>query len=92
MEKDTESEPSAWNRGYGSDAIASLVRFAFEEMNLRKLKISVFDYNERAKHLLASHGFVDEATLRQEFYREGRYHDLVILSIFRDRDGESSNG
>jgi RimJ/RimL family protein N-acetyltransferase len=85
-------EPSAWNRGYGSDAIASLVRFAFEEMNLRKLKISVFDYNERAKHLLASHGFVEEAKLRQDFYREGRYHDLVILSIFRDRDGESSNG
>src|SRR5437764_961063 len=35
-------EPSAWNRGFGSDAIATLVRFAFEEMNLRKLRINVF--------------------------------------------------
>lgn len=77
-------EPSAWNRGFGSDAIATLVRFAFEEMNLRKLRINVFDYNERAKHVLETHGFVQEGRLRQEFYREGTYHDIMILSVFRE--------
>ena len=76
-------EPSAWNRGFGSDAIRTLVRFAFEEMNLRKLRIEVFEYNERAKHVLEAQGFVQEGRLRQEFYREGTYHDIVILSIFR---------
>jgi RimJ/RimL family protein N-acetyltransferase len=75
-------EPAAWNRGFGSDAIKTLVRFAFEEMNLRKLKVSVFDYNDRAKHVLLQAGFVQEAKLVEEFYREGTYHDLVILSIF----------
>ncbi|MDX1585077.1 MAG: GNAT family N-acetyltransferase, partial [Thermoanaerobaculia bacterium] len=50
-------EPSAWNRGFGSDAISTLCRFAFDEMNLRKLKINVFEYNERAKRLLDSLGF-----------------------------------
>ena len=77
-------EPSAWNRGFGGDAIATLVRFAFEEMNLQKLRINVFDYNERAKHVLETHGFVTEGRLRREFYREGSYHDIVIFSIFRD--------
>ena len=77
-------EPSAWNRGYGSDAIATLVRFAFEEMNMRKLSINVFDYNDTAKHVLATHGFVEEGKLVRDFYREGTYHDIVILSIFRD--------
>ena len=77
-------EPSAWNRGFGSDAIRTLVRFAFEEMNLRKLRINVFDYNDRAKHVLETQGFVQEGRLRQEFYREGTYHDIVILSTFRD--------
>ena len=77
-------EPSAWNRGFGSDAIRTLVRFAFDEMNLRKLHINVFDYNDRAKHILEGQGFVAEGRLRQEFYREGAYHDIVILSIFRD--------
>ena len=81
-------EPSAWNRGFGSDAIRTLVRFAFDEMNLRKLRIHVFEYNERAKHVLEAQGFVQEGRLRQEFYREGTYHDIVILSIFR---GEQRN-
>ncbi|HVR38350.1 MAG TPA: GNAT family protein [Thermoanaerobaculia bacterium] len=77
-------EPTAWNRGFGGDAIATLIRFAFEEMNLQKLRIHVFEYNERAKHVLEAHGFVREGLLRRDFYREGTYHDIVIYSIFRE--------
>lgn len=77
-------EPTAWNRGFGSDAIETLVRFAFDEMNLYKLRINVFDYNERAKHVLQSRGFVQEGKLARDFYREGQWHDIVILSVFRD--------
>jgi RimJ/RimL family protein N-acetyltransferase len=82
-------EPTAWNRGFGSDAIITLVRFAFDEMNLRKLRINVFDYNDRAKHVLETHGFVAEGRLRDDFFREGSYHDLVIYSIFRDAPREA---
>lgn len=77
-------DPAAWNRGFGTDAVRTLVRFAFEEMNLQKLKINVFDYNDRAKHVLEAIGFVREAKLAREFFREGQYHDLVIYSIFQD--------
>jgi RimJ/RimL family protein N-acetyltransferase len=77
-------EPTAWNRGFGSDAIQTLVRFAFDEMNLIKLRINVFEYNERAKHVLLGHGFVEEGKLARDFYREGSYHDIVILSRFRE--------
>ncbi|HUP49690.1 MAG TPA: GNAT family protein [Thermoanaerobaculia bacterium] len=77
-------EPAAWNRGFGSDAIETLVRFAFEEMNLHKLRINIFDYNERARHVLQSRGFVQEGKLARDFYREGEWHDIVILSVFRD--------
>ena len=70
----------------------TLVRFAFEEMNLQKLRINVFDYNDRAKHILETHGFVQEGRLRREFYREGMYHDIVILSTFRDGTGHQTAG
>src|SRR5438270_765480 len=73
-------EPSAWNRGFGGDSIETLVRFAFDEMNLGKLRINVFDYNDRAKHVLEGLGFVQEGCLRRDFYREGSYHDIVILA------------
>jgi RimJ/RimL family protein N-acetyltransferase len=77
-------DPASWNRGFGTDAIRTLVRFAFEEMNLRKLKVNVFDYNDRAKHVLEAIGFQQEGKLAREFYRGGEYHDLVIFSIFSD--------
>jgi len=77
-------EPTAWNRGFGSDAIATMVRFAFDDMNLMKLRINVFDYNDRAKHVLEGRGFVQEGKLARDFYREGTWHDIVILSIFRE--------
>ncbi len=77
-------EPTAWNRGFGGDAIGTLMRFAFDEMNLHKLRIGVFDYNERAKHVLDGHGFVVEGKLARDFYREGKWHDIVIYSVFRD--------
>jgi RimJ/RimL family protein N-acetyltransferase len=77
-------EPSAWNRGFGSDAISTVVRFAFDDMNLMKLRINVFDYNDRAKHVLEGRGFVQEGKLERDFYREGQWHDIVILSIFRE--------
>lgn len=77
-------EPAAWNRGFGSDAVQTLVRFAFDDMNLVKLRINVFEYNERAKHVLTERGFVQEGRLQRDFFREGKYHDIVILSIFRE--------
>lgn len=78
-------EPTAWNRGFGGDAIQTLVRFAFTEMNLSKLSIRVFEYNERAKHILETHGFVREGCLKRDFYREGAFHDIVLYSIFREQ-------
>lgn len=77
-------EPTAWNRGFGGDAIKALVRFAFDEMNLQKLRINVFGYNERARHVLTGAGFVEEGRLARDFYREGAWHDIVIFSIFRE--------
>jgi RimJ/RimL family protein N-acetyltransferase len=78
-------EPTAWNRGFGGDAIGTLIRFAFEEMNLQKLRINVFEYNDRAKHVLEAHGFVQEGRLLRDFFREGALHDIVIYSVFREK-------
>lgn len=78
-------DPAAWNRGFGSDAIGTLVRFAFDEMNLIKLRINVFEYNQRAKHVLEERGFKQEGRLVGDFYREGDWHDIVIYSVFREK-------
>lgn len=73
-------------KGYGADAIRLLIRFGFEEMNLRKIKALVFDFNEAALRCYEKCGFRKEAVLQKEIYREGRYHDVVQMCLFRDTE------
>jgi RimJ/RimL family protein N-acetyltransferase len=77
-------DKSFWERGYGTDAILTLVRFAFDDMNLNKVKLGVFDINSRAQAVYRKIGFVEDGRLRQEYYQEGRYRDVIQMSILRD--------
>lgn len=73
-------------KGYGADAIRVLCRFGFEELNLRKIKANVFDFNTAALRCYEKCGFRREGVLKQEIYREGAYHDVVQLRLFRDTE------
>ncbi len=45
-------ERACWSQGYGTDAVRTLLRFAFDEMNLNKISLKTFDFNQRAQGLL----------------------------------------
>lgn len=72
--------------GCGADAIKVLCRFGFEEMNLHKIKALVFDFNEAALRCYQKCGFETEGVLKREIYREGRYHDVVCMALFRGEE------
>ncbi len=78
------AEKEYWGRGYGSDAIVALVDFAFREMNLHRIQLSVYDFNERAKRCYEKCGFREEGRAREAFYSDGRYHDSLLMAILRD--------
>ena len=67
-------------RGYGTEAMALLTDFCFREMNLHRLKVTVFAFNEPALKCYEANGFVREGLLRQELWRDGAYRDVVILA------------
>ena len=79
-------DPACHGKGYGTDAIQTLCRFGFEEMNLHKIKALVFDFNRAAVRCYEKCGFQKEAVLKQEIYREGAYHDVIVMALFRDRE------
>ncbi|MFD3157760.1 GNAT family N-acetyltransferase [Haloimpatiens sp. FM7330] len=70
-------------KGYGTDAVKALIKFIFNEMNLNKIKLNVYSFNKRAIKCYEKCGFKVEGTLRQEIFREGKYHDEYIMSILR---------
>lgn len=73
-----------WDRGYGGDAIVTLLRFAFDEMNLHRVWLTTVEYNKRAIACYRRCGFREEARLRQHVFRHGRYVDFIQMGILRD--------
>ena len=77
-------EKDYWSNGYGGDAVVTLLRFAFHEMNLNRVWLHVFEFNERARASYKKCGFREEGRLRQHYYAEGRYWDVFVMAILRD--------
>ncbi len=70
-------------KGYGTDAMRILMQFVFTEMNLNKIRLSVFDFNQRGIKSYSKCGFKQESIRRQEMFREGKYHDVIMMGILR---------
>lgn len=76
-------DQTAWGKGYGSEATALAVRYGFLELNLHRIQLAVYAYNERAVRAYTKVGFTVEGTLRDSMYRYGRYWDEYIMAILR---------
>jgi RimJ/RimL family protein N-acetyltransferase len=74
-------EKSYWHRGYGSDALRTLLRFAFEELNLHRVSLNVYAFNQRAIRCYENIGFRHEAQLRQRRFTAGRYVDELVMGM-----------
>jgi RimJ/RimL family protein N-acetyltransferase len=70
-------------KGYGTDALRTLVDFIFNEMNLNKVMLNVYSFNDRAISSYKNVGFVEEGRLREHIFRNGKYSDELIMSILR---------
>jgi UDP-4-amino-4,6-dideoxy-N-acetyl-beta-L-altrosamine N-acetyltransferase len=87
-------EKDYWSQGYGSDAIRTLLRFAFDEMNLHRVFLKVYEDNPRAIRAYEKCGFQHEGRLRQAIYRKGRYYDELLMSVLRHefKDASQTDG
>ena len=77
-------ERDFWGKGYGTDAMNVILRYAFLELNLRRVSLDVFEYNERAVRSYQKAGFQLEGRQRQYIQREGRRWDVLYMGILRE--------
>jgi diamine N-acetyltransferase len=73
-----------WSQGYGTDAVRALVSWGFDELNLNRIHLRVFEDNARAIRCYEKTGFVEEGRLRQDRFHKGRYFDTVVMAVLRD--------
>lgn len=68
-------------KGYGTAAMAAALDVAFTELDLHKVWLMSFETNARALHINAKLGFVREGVLREEYFHEGEWHNMVRMSV-----------
>ena len=68
-------------RGHGSAAISRALDSAFSELGLHKVWLMVFSENLRSRGIYQRLGFVEEGLLREEYFHDGRWHDMVRMSV-----------
>jgi len=72
-----------WSKGYGTDAMLTFLRFAFDEMNFHRIDLTVDADNPRAIACYRKCGFVEEVRMRRALYTRGRYGDQLVMGVLR---------
>lgn len=76
-------DPKQQGKGYASIATRLAMDYAFTVLNLHKLYLYVDEENEKAIHVYKKCGYQLMATLQEEFFVKGSYHNVIVMNIFQ---------
>ncbi len=77
-------DPEYLGQGYGRDAIGTLLGWAFQIQNYRRIWLETLALNERAVRSYHALGFVEEGRLREHAFYAGRYVDVLVMGLLRE--------
>jgi diamine N-acetyltransferase len=72
-----------WNHGYGTEAVRLLAQHGFNTLNLNRIYLRVLENNHRAIRAYEKAGFIHEGRQRQAEFKDGKYLDLLVMSMLR---------
>ncbi len=85
--------PEYFGKGMGTEATKLMLQYAFDYLNMHRVKLEVYEYNERAIHVYKKLGFVEEGRWRKQRYLKGRYYDVILMGILKEEwEQKKDNG
>ena len=70
--------PEYWSKGYGKEATALVIKYAFDILNLNRIQLHVSIDNEKGIAAYKKAGFQHEGTLREAMYHNNKYVDFYV--------------
>ncbi len=67
-------------KGYGSDALMTIVQYAFLELRLKCIYAKVSKHNGISQSMFKKCGFNEEGILKSRLYKQGQYVDVISFS------------
>lgn len=70
-----------WGKGYATEAVRLLIKFAFEELDLLRIYAKIYEYNIGSMKVLEKTSFEKEAIIKSSVIKEGQIVDEHLYSI-----------
>lgn len=67
-------------KGYGTDAVNAVVKYAFEELRLKLVYARINEYNIASQKMFEKSGFMVEGVLKSRIFKRGKYSNILSLS------------
>ncbi len=76
-------DPKSLSKGLGYEASMQALDYAFNDLNLHRIYLTVLEENKRAIGLYEKLGFVVEGNLQESLYKKGLYKNQLLMAILR---------
>lgn len=73
-----------FSKGYGSEAMILALNYGFAMLNLHRIELEAFPFNQRAIHVYEKLGFKREGIKRDGAFFNHKYYDMITMSILED--------
>ncbi|WP_256006912.1 GNAT family N-acetyltransferase [Pedobacter deserti] len=75
------------NKGLMSEALAAVIAYGFNEMNLHRIEALVGTRNVPSLRLVEKFGFSKEGVLKEHYFINGQYEDSAVFGLLKSDYG-----
>lgn len=76
-------DKTCWGKGYGRQIVQLMLSYGFDSLNLNRIFLHVRHDHPRAVKLYENAGFKTEGVLREQYFMQGKYINVLVMSILR---------
>lgn len=69
------------NRGYGTAACKLISKYGFENLELHKIFLRVFEWNKQAIRSYEKAGFQHEGLFHDDVFINGKFHNIIMMGL-----------
>lgn len=74
------------NKGYGTLAAKIIIKYGFNQLELNKIFLRVFEYNVHAIRSYEKVGFIKEGLFKQDVCIDNKFYNIIFMGILKNGD------
>ena len=78
-------EKTAWGKGYATEAIKLVTKYAFGKLNLHKLTAGCYKENIGSQRAFRKSGYIVEGIRKKHCFCNGKYTDVILMGIINEK-------